>query len=60
MSTVKHMTATAFIVLASIALAFFAGFNAGIHHAIEDAYVCVEDVEVVIDLDGNEYIHVIE
>lgn len=58
MSTVKHMTAMAFLVLASTALAFLAGFNAGIHHAIEDAYICVEDTQVVIDLDGNEYIHV--
>lgn len=60
MSTVKHMTAMAFLVLASIVLAFLAGFNAGVHHAVEDAYICVEDTEVVIDLDGNEYIHVIE
>lgn len=60
MSMIKCRTAWGFLVLASIALAFLAGFNAGVYHAIEDAYICVEDAQVVIDLDGNEYIHVIE
>ena len=40
--------------------AFLIGFNAGVHHVIEDAYICVEDTEVIVDIDGNEYIHVIE
>lgn len=40
--------------------AFFIGYNAGVHHAIEDAYIRVDDTEVIVDIDGNEYIHVIE
>ena len=61
MSMSKRMAMMAFLIaVVFIAVVFVAGFNVGVHHAIEDAYICVEDAQVVIDLDGNEYIHVIE
>lgn len=33
------------------------GYNAGINHAVETSVISVCDNEVIIDLDGNIYVH---
>lgn len=48
------------IVFLVAALSFFIGRYTGINHAISNSIISCEKNEVLINLDNNQYIHLLE
>ena len=53
----RQYIAIALLIFTIVFFSVLVGFYAGINHAIQNSRITVEENEVLIDLDGELYVH---